>query len=116
MLIPAATYLTYAEAVTLYNDLLAADINSLVKTCGPPSFPFGDGIWYQLLIEEEDADAARASVEDFEARRATVRVVRCPRCHSPDTMPVARPGLWQRLFYAGTTLHQCAGCERHFPA
>ncbi|SHJ51985.1 hypothetical protein SAMN02745146_3329 [Hymenobacter daecheongensis DSM 21074] len=116
MLIPAAQYLTYAEAVTLYNELLNAEITALVKTCGPPSFPFGDGIWYQLLIEEEAAPAAHDLVAAFEARRATVAVLRCPRCQSPDTAPVPRPTLWQRLYYAGTTLHQCAGCGRRFAA
>ncbi|WP_345072934.1 hypothetical protein [Hymenobacter fastidiosus] len=116
MLIPAAYYLTYAEAVRLYNELLDAEISALVKTCGPPSFPFGDGIWYQLLIEEEEADAARAIVEAFEAGRAVVAIVRCPRCGSAGTEPVPRPAFWQRLYYAGTTLYQCAGCGRKFAA
>ena len=116
MLIPAAYYLTYAEAVTLYNGLLDAGIESLVKTCGPPSFPFGDGIWYQILIEETDADAARTVVEPFEATRSAVAVVRCPRCQSPETEPVARPSWWQRLYYAGTTLYRCGHCGRRFAA
>lgn len=116
MLIPAAHYLTYAEAVQLYTELLALEINSLVKTCGPPSFPFGDGIWYQLLIEETDAAAARETVEQFEAGRAPVAVVRCPRCGSPSTKPLEQRSLWQRLYYAGTTLYGCAGCGRNFAA
>ncbi|MCB2377112.1 hypothetical protein LGH70_05935 [Hymenobacter sp. BT635] len=116
MLIPAAQYLTYAEAVQLYNELLAAEINSLVKTCGPPSFPFGDGIWYQLLIEEADADAARELVVHFEAQRTSLTVLRCPRCGAPDPQLLARPGFWRRLYYAGTTLYRCAGCGRNFSA
>ncbi|PJJ60548.1 hypothetical protein [Hymenobacter chitinivorans] len=116
MLIPAAHYLTYAEAVQLYNELREADISALVKSCGPPSFPFGDGIWYQLLIEETDAAAARELVEAFEAGRATVTVVRCPRCGSADTAVAARRTLWQRLYYAGTTRYQCGSCGRNFPA
>ncbi|RYU83262.1 hypothetical protein [Hymenobacter persicinus] len=114
MLVAAAQYLTYAEAVRLYNELLDADISSLVKTCGPPSFPFGDGIWYQLLIEEAQVPAARPLVEDFEERRATLEVVRCPRCGSTATTPLARPAWWQRLYYAGTTLQRCACCGKKF--
>jgi DNA-directed RNA polymerase subunit RPC12/RpoP len=114
MLIPAAQYLTYVEAVQLYNELLAAEISALVKTCGPPSFPFGDGIWYQLLIEEAQAAAAHGIVEAFEAQRATVAVVRCPRCHSDDTAPQPRLTFWQRVFYAGTTLYECGACGRKF--
>ncbi|GAA3944632.1 hypothetical protein [Hymenobacter algoricola] len=116
MLIPAAQYLTYAEAVTLYNELLDAGISALVKACGPPGFPFGDGIWYQLLIEEEAAAAARPIVADFDARRTAPLPGRCPRCGSSDTGPVARPAWWQRLFYAGTTLLRCGGCGRSFAA
>jgi|GEM_PF-5170910 len=116
MLIPAAHYLTYAEAVTLYNELREADISALVKTCGPPSFPFGDGIWYQLLIEEEAAGAAADIVTTFEAGRAALAILRCPRCGSPAVAPVPRPALWQRLFYAGTILHRCADCGRSFAA
>ncbi|TGE24269.1 hypothetical protein E5K00_03380 [Hymenobacter aquaticus] len=116
MLIPAAQYLTYAEAVALYNDLLGLEISSLVKTCGPPSFPFGDGIWYQLLIEEADAGAARELLEQFEARRTTLAVLRCPRCGSPEVAPAPAVRFWQRLFYAGTTRYRCAGCGRHFAA
>ncbi|TGE28488.1 hypothetical protein [Hymenobacter metallicola] len=114
MLIPAAHYLTYAEAVQLYNELLDAGISALVKTCGPPSFPFGDGIWYQLLIEEADAAGARELVESFETQRATVAVVRCPRCGSTATRILEQRSLWQRLYYAGTTLYGCAACSRNF--
>ncbi|UOQ71055.1 hypothetical protein [Hymenobacter cellulosilyticus] len=116
MLVPAAQYLTYAEAVQLYNELLEAEISALVKTCGPPSFPFGDGIWYQLLIEETDAAAARELVARFEAQRAAVAVLRCPRCGSTDTQPLEQRSFWQRLYYAGTTLYRCAGCNRNFAA
>ncbi len=114
MLVPAAQYLAYAEAVTLYHDLRDAGITALVKTHGPPAFPFGDGIYYQLLIEETDAEAAQATVAAFEQQRATPLALRCPACHSPTTEAVARPTLWQRLYYAGTTLRRCATCGRRF--
>lgn len=115
MLIPAAQYLTYAEAVELYQTLQAAEINALVKSCGPPSFPFGEGIYYQLLIEEADAPAAQETVATFEQVRATVPMLRCPRCGTPDPLPLLRPVWWKRLFYAGTCLHKCGQCGVEFP-
>ena len=114
MLIPAAQYLTYAEAVALYNELRDADIAALVKTCGPPSFPFGDGMYYQLLIEENEAPAAQEIVADFERRRTEPAPQKCPRCGSTEVMPVPRPAWWQRVFYAGTTLYQCQHCHSKF--
>jgi hypothetical protein len=45
MLVPVAEYLTYAEAVSLYNQLLnEAEVVALVKNYGPATLPFGDGL------------------------------------------------------------------------
>lgn len=115
MLIPAADYLTYAEAVALYNDLREQDIIALVKTCGPPTFPFGEGMYYQLWIEETEAEAARATVEAFEAERSSLQVLRCPKCKAVGPEPLARPAWWQRLYYAGTVVHKCPNCSAVFP-
>ncbi|SMB99114.1 4-hydroxy-3-methylbut-2-en-1-yl diphosphate synthase [Hymenobacter roseosalivarius DSM 11622] len=114
MLLPAAQYLTYAEAVDLYNQLRDADIATLVKTCGPPSLPFGDGLYYQLLIEEDEVPAAQEIVAAFELRRVGLAVQRCPRCGSLNNAPVLRPAWWKRLFYAGTTLYECQSCGAEF--
>ncbi|MBX0289537.1 hypothetical protein K3G63_03760 [Hymenobacter sp. HSC-4F20] len=115
MLTPAAQYLTYAEAVMLYQQLQASGVDALVKTGGPPTFPFGEGMYYQLLIEETDTVAARAVVEAFELQRATSLAPRCPRCGTPDPVPVLRLAWWKRLFYVGTTLHECRSCGAEFP-
>ncbi|MBC6605828.1 hypothetical protein H8B13_03265 [Hymenobacter sp. BT188] len=114
MLIPAAQYLTYAEAVELYNQFREADIGALVKSCGPPSLPFGEGLYYQLLIEEDDALAAHQIVVSFEQRRAMPTPLRCSRCGSISTMPVLRLAWWKRLFYAGTKLYSCEECGKEF--
>lgn len=114
MLIPAAQYLTYAEAVELYGLLREADVAALVKTCGPPTFPFGDGMYFQLLIEEDEAPTTQAIVEEFERHRAARSLLRCPRCGSPDPAPVPRPAWWKRVYYAGTTLHRCPKCGAEF--
>ena len=114
MLVPAADYLTYAEAVALYNNLREIDIIALVKSAGPPTFPYGEGMYYQLWIEEAEAEAARETVEAFEAERVSVRVLRCPKCTTPDPPISAHPAWWKRLFYAGTVLHKCLNCNAEF--
>ncbi|MBG8556236.1 hypothetical protein [Hymenobacter guriensis] len=115
MLVPAAQFLSYAEAVALYNQLKAAEVDALVKTCGPPSFPFGDGLYYQLLIEEADVPLARETVKVFEQQRTTPKALRCPRCGAEGAAPLPRPKWWQRLYYAGTKLHKCPNCGAVFP-
>ncbi|MCR5890048.1 hypothetical protein LRS06_20175 [Hymenobacter sp. J193] len=115
MLVPAAQFLSYAEAVALYQLLKKAEVDALVKTCGPPSFPFGDGMYYQLLIEEADVPLARDTVEVFEQQRTTPKALRCPRCGAEGSAPLPRPKWWQRLYYAGTVLHKCPSCGAVFP-
>jgi hypothetical protein len=115
MLVPAADYLTYAEAVALYNDLREKDIIALVKSAGPPTFPFGEGMYYQLWIEEVEAAAAQDTVEAFELRRTSQQALRCPKCGTPDPPPSPQPTWWKRVFYAGTTLHTCLTCGAEFP-
>ncbi|MDU0372814.1 hypothetical protein ACFPAF_20610 [Hymenobacter endophyticus] len=115
MLTPAAQFLTYAEAVELYNLLKEMEVDALVKTCGPPSFPFGDGMYYQLLIEEADVHLAQQTVEVFELQRTTPKPVCCPRCRAEGAEPLARVSWWKKLVYAGTTLLKCTNCGAVFP-
>jgi len=114
MLTPAADFLTYAEAVDLYQALQEIGITALVKTCGPPSFPFGDGMYYRLLIEEEQVAAARETVAAFEGRRTGSKLSRCPRCGAPEGRRLVGAAWWKRLYYAGTTLHECQNCRAEF--
>jgi DNA-directed RNA polymerase subunit RPC12/RpoP len=119
MLVAAAEYLTYTEAVGLYQRLHdEAAIVSLVKNYAPAALPFGDGLYFRLLIEEEDAEAARGIVAEFEQRRSERAAVRCPRCGSYHAWPepTARQPWYKRLFYAGTTLHRCQNCGEEFSA
>lgn len=114
MLVPVAQYLTYAEAVVLYYELLQADMVALVKAHGPPSLPYGEGMYYQLFIEEALMEAAQPLLADFEQMRHAPKVPRCPRCGSLAVAPAERVAWWRRLFYAGTTPMQCAACQRVF--
>ncbi|QNP51571.1 hypothetical protein H9L05_16475 [Hymenobacter qilianensis] len=71
-------------------------------------------MYYQLLIEEDEAPAAHQIVVAFEQRRAAPALHRCPRCGSLDTTPALRQAWWKRLFYAGTTLYACQQCGKEF--
>ena len=114
MLVPAARYLTYTEAVVLYNELLQADIVALVKAHGPPSLPYGEGMYYQLLIEEALVETAQPLLTDFEQERTAPKLPRCPRCGSLAVAPAERVAWWRRLLYVGTIPMRCATCQNVF--
>ncbi|WP_400190827.1 hypothetical protein [Hymenobacter sp. B81] len=117
MLVVAAEYLTYTEAVGLYRRLHdEAGVVSLVKNYGPATLPFGDGLYFRLLIEEEDVAAAREIVAAFELQRTERAAVRCPRCGSYEAWPEpeACQPWYKRLYYAGTTLYRCQRCGEEF--
>lgn len=114
-LVCAAEYLSYQEGILLYNKLEEAGISALVKTCGPPSIPFGTGQFYQLLVPEEDFSEASQIAEFFKTDLAIAKsVVKCPRCKSeavfkPETLP-----FWQRIYFAGTEVYKCESCGKKF--
>ncbi|GAA4386023.1 hypothetical protein [Hymenobacter koreensis] len=113
MLVVAAEYLTYTEAVGLYRRLHdEVGVVSLVKNYGPATLPFGDGLYFRLLIEEEDVESAREIVAAFEQQRTERAAVRCPHCGSYDVWPdpEAHRSWLKRLFYAGTTVYRCRNC------
>jgi DNA-directed RNA polymerase subunit RPC12/RpoP len=114
-LVCAAEYLSYQEGILLYNNLAEAGISALVKTCGPPSIPFGEGQFYQLLVAEVDMPQAREISEKFEAELIRVKSLnKCPRCRSEAVFkPVTLP-FWQKLYYAGTEVYKCESCGKKF--
>ncbi|OON69472.1 hypothetical protein [Hymenobacter sp. CRA2] len=118
MLVAVAEYLTYTEAVGLYRRLHdEAAVVSLVKNYGPATLPFGDGLYYRLLVEEEDVATARPIVQEFEQQRTERAAVRCPHCGSYHVWPEQTRQPWyKRLFYAGTELFRCQHCGQEFSA
>ena len=82
-LVCVAEYLSYEEGILLFNALEESQISALVKSCGPPSIPFGEGQFYQLLVPEEDLPLAKEITENFKLQVAeSRRRIRCPKCKS----------------------------------
>jgi len=115
-LVPAAMYLTYAEAVTLFQALAAAEMPTLVKSCGPPTLPYGEGKFFQLLLREEDLEAAQPVLTSFSEKQAENRnrPLSCPRCGSFAVQAAGKLPWWRRWLYAGTTVFRCSSCLRLF--
>jgi phage FluMu protein Com len=112
-LICIADFLTYEEGILLYNNLQEAGISALVKSSGPPSIPFGEGLFYQLLIEEEILEQAMEIAADFMQQVKEARkIISCPRCRSVAVFKVESLSFWQKIYYAGTQVFQCESCGK----
>ncbi|KAA3438294.1 hypothetical protein [Rufibacter hautae] len=115
-LVPAAKYLTYTEAIGLYNALTQVGVVAMVKTCGPPSLPFGDGLYYQLQLQKKDLAAAQPVLEEFSQKQAQIseEAQTCPHCGSVYVWPERDLAWWKKLVYAGTTVYKCQNCSHSF--
>ena len=114
-LVCAAEYLSYEEGVLLFNDLEEAGIPALVKSCGPPSIPFGEGQFFQLLVPEESLEAALDISGKFRYEVAVSRLItKCPRCKSDAVFRVKALAFWQKIYYAGTRVFKCHNCGKTF--
>src|SRR5688572_14262864 len=112
-LVCAAEYLSYQEGIILYQKLEEAGISALVKTCGPPSIPFGDGQFYQLLVPEEDLSEASKITEYFKEELAAAKsLIKCPGCKSEAVFKVETLTFWQKIYFAGTQLYKCESCGK----
>lgn len=115
-LVPAAKYLTYTEAIGLYNALEQEGVIALVKSCGPPSLPFGEGLYYQLQLKEEDLATARPVLAEFSEKQAKISLEpqTCSHCGSVHVWPERNLSWWKKVIYAGTTVFKCQHCGHEF--
>ncbi|MFC5270124.1 hypothetical protein [Adhaeribacter terreus] len=114
-LVCAATYLSYEEGILLFNDLEEAGIPALVKSCGPPSIPFGEGQFFQLFVSEENLAKASEITESFRREVAIAGLVKkCPRCRSEVVLMAKSLPFWQKIYYAGTQVYECESCRKKF--
>ncbi|GAA4298249.1 hypothetical protein [Nibribacter koreensis] len=115
-LVTLAQYLTYAQAVDLYNDLMDIEVVALVKSCGPPSLPYGAGIYYQLLVKQQDFLPSQAVLAEFSQKQAEneSQSSTCPHCSSQQVTLKTNLSWWRKIIYAGTTVWKCQTCHRTY--
>jgi hypothetical protein len=114
-LVCIADFLTYEEGILLYNKLQEAEITALVKSSGPPSIPFGEGLFYQLLIEEENLVQAKEIADRFmQNLEAARKIIKCPGCRSETVFQVENLPFWQKIYYSGTQVYKCESCGKKF--
>lgn len=114
-LVSAANYLSYEEGILLYNALQDSGISAIVKNSGPPSIPFGEGQYYELLVQEEDFTVAAEITEKFrEEVKARKQIIKCPRCKSVAVFKPEKLPFWQKIYYAGTDVFKCSNCGKTF--
>jgi hypothetical protein len=110
-----ADYLSYEEGMLLGEKLQEADIPFWVKTCGPPAFPFGQGLFYRLLVSEQNATEGEEIAEIFAQECAAKKaILKCPRCRSEEISKAEKLQFWQKIYYAGTQVFNCRNCGKRF--
>lgn len=110
-----ADYLSYDEGVSLFKELEEAGISALVKSCGPPSIPYGEGLYFQLLINDENLEKASEIVRNFKNELlASRQFLKCPRCRSEAVFKPNKLPFWQKIYYAGTEVFKCENCRKKF--
>ena len=114
-LICVAEYLSYEEGTLLFHALEEAQISALVKSCGPPSIPFGEGQFYQLLVPEDDLLQAKEIAANFKLQVAEIsKIIRCPQCKSEAVFKPENLPFWKRIYFAGTEVYKCESCGKTF--
>ncbi|MGV3539893.1 MAG: hypothetical protein ACO1OQ_08790 [Rufibacter sp.] len=115
-LVPVAQYLTYPEAVQLYGHLAEMEVVAQVKSCGPPSFPYMEGIYFQLLIPEDTVAVAQPVLDLFSQKQPQNgnTFPACPVCASTAVAPANALPWYKKLYYLGTSVYRCGGCGHSF--
>lgn len=114
-LLCVADFLSYEEGIILYNALEEAEIPALVKSCGSPSIPFGEGQFFQLLVAAEDLEKATEIADGFKAELIRIKgIIKCPNCKSEAVFKAQSLPFWQKIYYSGTEVLQCESCGKLF--
>ena len=77
-LVPVAEYCTNAEAAGTSQALANCRVAALVKSCGPARFPFGEGMDFQLLVQEKELAWAISVYALFSEKHAQNRETPLP--------------------------------------
>lgn len=112
-LVTAAHYLSYSEAVALYQALQQQDITALVKTYGPPRFSYMQGAYFSLHINAEDQTAAQPTLDQFSEKQALManKTLACRACGSEEVVPDTQLPWYKKLYYKGTSVYKCQACQ-----
>lgn len=107
-----ATYLTSSEANELKSSLSALNIQCVIKGIGVKGRA-GSPEYYKIFVQQIDYPQASQTVKRY-AAKIFIESKRCPQCKSLKFTRLEKRGLWNKIYYFGTTLVQCNKCKTQF--
>ena len=110
-MVVVASFLTSEEASLVRRLLARRRIHSITKESGPHDRYVS--CYYQVSVKASDYSEAKGIV-DYERALIFANGKKCPKCKHPGFKKIAKNGLWERIFYAGTTRVQCDKCDTKY--
>ncbi|MEZ4972816.1 MAG: hypothetical protein R2820_05870 [Cyclobacteriaceae bacterium] len=116
-LVSAGGYLTESELQEVRSILNAMNIRHVASGHGPAERgALGQyrNYYYEVKVYRDDYEVARKVILK---RKNKIKVEgrQCPRCKSLVYLEAEKKGLWEKIYYYGTTLVQCKKCKTRYP-
>ena len=111
-LISVGTHLTKEEADSIKTSLTSMNIDFVAN--GHDAASRYHSLYYEIRVQRKDFEKARTAVNSRQ-RKTLLESRQCPKCQSKEYRILEKKGLWQKLYYYGTTLVQCKKCRTKYP-
>jgi hypothetical protein len=110
-LVPIGTHLTRGEFDSVKSGLTARDIhyefNEYHATSHYSSY------YYEVKVKRRDRREAQQILGKINAK-AFIESRKCPKCKTLGYTEIKKRGLWEKVYYFGTTLNQCQKCKTKY--
>lgn len=116
-LVSAGGYLTESELREVRSILNSMNIRHVAGGHGPADRgQLGQyrNYYYEVKVHPDDYEVVRKVIVKRK-NKSKVEGRQCPKCKSLLYLEVEKKGLWEKLYYYGTTLVQCKRCKTKYP-
>lgn len=110
-LVSVGTHLTKEEADSIKSGLTSMNVDFVVN--GHDAASRYSSLYYEIKVKRGDARAAKQVIDKRRARNF-VESRKCPKCKNLVYREIEKKGLWERIYYFGTTLVQCQKCKTKY--
>lgn len=110
-LVSVATHLTRDEADSIRSGLTSINVNFVVN--GHDAASRYASLYYEVKVRRRDVQTAQQVIDKRRAKKF-IESRKCPKCKNLVYREVEKTGLWQKIYYFGTTLVQCQKCKTRY--
>ncbi len=110
-LITVGSYLTKDEADSIKSRLTSMKIEFVVN--GQYAASRYRSLYYEIKVQRKDFENAKRIVKN-QLKKTLIENQKCPKCKNLEYTILEKKGLWQKIYYYGTTLVQCKKCETKY--